>query len=139
MAALTQDRSTPFKVLGRVASVAVAASETIYKGAMVSVNATGYLVSATDAAGETCIGVADEAGDNSAGSNGDIEIRVRRGCVAGFTTLGTVVDQADMGLAVYVSDDNNLEKIAGVTNNLVAGTLESIDGSTFYVKMYDQA
>lgn len=126
MAALTKDRNTKSKDIRRSIDVPVAATTTIYAGAMVAVNASGYLIPASDAAGITTVGVADHAADNSAGANGDIFCRVRKGVFA-FNTAGTVVDQADAFLSVYVSDDNTVEKIAGVTNNIVAGTLDSLD------------
>ena len=48
----------------------------IPKGALVNINAAGYATNATDAAGETFAGVAYETVDNSAGSAGDLSIRV---------------------------------------------------------------
>ncbi len=139
MTALTKDRNTRFKFTGRTSDMKVAASQNIFAGSMVSRNATGFLIPAADTAATTVLGVADHAGDNSTGADGDVHIRVKRGPVAEFATVGTVVDQADVGLAVFVSDDQTVEKTAGVVNNIVAGVLESIDPETgqAWVKLRD--
>ncbi len=138
MAALTKDRNTLNKELGRSILVPVAATTQIFAGAMVARNATGFAVPAADTAGLKVVGVADEGVDNDPGADGDLSIIVRKG-VFGFTTLGTVIDQADMGNEVFVSDDNNLEKTGGVSNNIRAGTLDAIEGSQFYIKIDEHA
>jgi len=137
MAALTQDKDTPNQQLGRVVTIPIAAATKIFKGAMVSVNAAGFAIVGADVASSIVMGVADEQVDNT-GAAGALSINVRKG-VFGFTTLGTVVDQADVGGPVYISDDNNIEKIAGVTNNIICGVLDHVDadGVTFWVKMRD--
>ena len=48
----------------------------IPKGALVNINSSGFATNSTDAAGETFAGVAYETVDNSAGSAGDVGIRV---------------------------------------------------------------
>jgi hypothetical protein len=126
MAALIKDRNTLAKHRGRSINVPVAASTQIFAGAMVSSNATGFAVPASDTAGEVVLGIAEEQVDNSAGADADLEIRVRKGTFE-LNTLGTVVNQADVGRTVFVSDDNNVEKTAGVVNNIPAGTLDSLD------------
>lgn len=136
MAALAQDRNTRNRQIERTADVPVAASTTIYKGAMVSSNATGFAVPASDTAAEVVIGIADFQVDNSAGADADLTVRVSKGVFA-ISTLGTVIDQADLGRPVYVSDDNNVEKIAGVANNIPAGYLDEIEVDTglFWIKI----
>lgn len=138
MAALTQDRNTLNKELGRSILVPVAAATQVFAGGLAARSATGFAVPAADTAGLVVIGVFEEQVDNSAGADGDLSVIVRKG-VFGFTTLGTVIDQADMGNEVFVSDDNNLEKVAGVVNNIRAGTLDAIDGLQFYIKIDEHA
>jgi hypothetical protein len=137
MAALTADRSTISKELGRSISLRVKASTTIYKGALVAVDATGYAKPAADAASEVPIGVAREGADNSSGADGAIRVQVQKGVFA-FNNVGTVLTVADTGLPAYVSSDNEVEKIAGVTNNIVAGTVDDFDdGGLVYVKIHE--
>lgn len=138
MAALTKDRNTKNKELGRSILVPMAAAAKVFAGGMVSRNATGFAVAASDTAAEKVVGVADEQIDNTAGADGDLSVIVRKG-VFEFTTLGTAVDQADMGNEVFVSDDNNIEKVGGVVNNIRAGTLDAIDGTEFYIKIDEHA
>lgn len=129
MTALTKDKDVHAKETGRSIDVPLAANAIIFAGAMVSSNATGFGVAASDTTGEVVRGIAEEAADNTGGSDGDLTVRCRLG-VFELLTVGTVVDQADMGRPVYVSDDATIEKIAGVTNNIIAGTLDSLDPET---------
>jgi hypothetical protein len=65
----------------------------IPKGALVNINAAGYATNATDASGETFAGVAYETVDNSAGSAGDLSIRVE-------TTDAATTNSLKAGVAV---------------------------------------
>jgi hypothetical protein len=84
----------------------VAASTTIYKGALVCVNSSGYLVPADDATDLRFVGVARDGADNSSGSNGDVEIVV--------VTQGSIVvaksnaAAGDVGMSAYCSDDETV-------------------------------
>ena len=86
------------------------------------------------------MGVADEGVDNSTGAAADLEIRVRKGTFEFPTTGANPILQADVGRVVFVLDDNNVVKIAGVTNNIKAGTLDSVDveSGLFWVTMFDE-
>lgn len=140
MAALTKDRNTKNKELGRSISVPLAAGAQVFAGGMVARQAAdGFGVAAGDVAGHKVVGVADEGVDNTGGADGDLEVIVRKG-VFGFNNVGTVVDQIDLGNEVFVSTDNEVEKVGGVVNNIRAGTLDRIeaDGQVF-VKMDEHA
>lgn len=76
MPALTADRNTPKKD-GIIVEMPVAASTKIYAGSLVCANASGYVIPAADTAGLTFLGVALNAVDNSAGSNGDKTVLVQ--------------------------------------------------------------
>lgn len=127
MAALTQDRNTKRKFKQRVVALDVAASTKIYAGAMVGVTAAGYAVPASDTAGLTIIGRAEEQVDNSSGADGDESIRVANGVFKYANAGANSVDQADIGQDVYVSDDQTVVKALGATNNIVAGKAQEID------------
>ena len=81
-----------------------AADEHIYKGALLSFEAGGYVAPLT--AAEVFAGVAYEECDNSAGSDGDL---LAKAFVQGdfeFDLAGAAI--SDIGSAVYASDDATL-------------------------------
>jgi len=135
MAALTADKVTKNKHLGRSISLRVAASTTIYKGAMVRLDATGFAIPADDAAGGSdVIGIADENVDNSSGSDGDLRVRVYKG-VFGLVNNGNVV-QATTGVTVYSVDDQTVGLAADTTNDHAVGKVDDFsDGSLVYVSI----
>jgi len=100
MATLTAD-SPQVVVLGEFNSIPIIANDIVYEGAMVGENSAGYgrpLV-----AGDKFVGHAAEIVDNTGGSAGAKNIRVRTGryrlqvSLAGYIT--------DIGQPVYASDD----------------------------------
>jgi hypothetical protein len=116
----------------------VAASTQIYKGAIVSVSATGFLIPAADTVGTLVVGIANANVDNTGGADGALSCLVQKG-VAGLRGGATPPTQAHVGRSVEVADDAGIN-ILGTGNSISAGTLDSIgsDG-LFYVKLYDQA
>lgn len=116
----------------------VAAGEVIFKGAIVSANAAGFLIAAIDAAGGVVVGVSNENSDNTGGANGDVTCLVLKG-VAGLRADGVAPTQAEIGRAVMVDDDGNITTAASAAFDIPVGTLDSIDGSLFWVKLFDQA
>lgn len=127
MAALTQARDTLRKYLERSMPGKVAASTTIYAGAIVAKNAAGYLVPASDTAGLKVCGRADETVDNSTGANGDKLCTYSAGVFKYGTTGASALVQADDGGTAYVLDDQTVVKTAGTTNGIAAGSIDSID------------
>jgi hypothetical protein len=127
MAALTRGRTTKHKYLQRTQAYPVAAEAVIFTGALVALNAAGFLVAASDAAGIVVVGIALKDADNTGGTNGALSCGVYKGVVALNNAGASSVDAADRGRAVYVADDNTVVKAAGVTNNIEAGILDEID------------
>lgn len=120
--ALSADAMIPFKTgSDSIQSYPVAASATIYKGALLCVNSSGYAQPATDAGSVVFIGVAYEAKNNSAGSDGDLDVRVMtRGR---FLLPATSITQAMVGTAMYVVDDATVDDAAGSTYLVHVGKL----------------
>ncbi|MFQ5894105.1 MAG: hypothetical protein ACE5H5_07300 [Nitrospinota bacterium] len=119
MAALTENRETDRKD-GVLLAIPVAAATVIYKGALCAVNASGYLVPASDTAGLRGGLVAYEQADNSGGADGDIKCRCyRRGI---FLYDATSITQAMVGQMMYVVDDQTVDDATG-TNGIMAGRL----------------
>lgn len=121
MAALTADKAR--KVRGNPIGVPypVAASTTIYQGALVSVNSSGYLIAATNDTTTMCVGVAAEHVDNSSGSNGDKTCSVEIMQVEEFTSSGIVI--TDVGYPAYVLDSGTVGDDAAASKNVHVGTV----------------
>ena len=117
MAILAADRETAVKQ-GLLKSYP-AAVDIIYKGGLVAINAAGYACPAADTLGYRVVGIADEKVDNSAGSAGDKDVRVRQGCLAKL--VATSITQAMLGQIMYVADDQTFDDAS--TNLVPAGIL----------------
>lgn len=132
MAALTAARNTIREddhVLPAVRSYPMAASTTIYPGAMVALNAAGYAKPA--ATGDTkVVGVymGSDAIVNS-GSAGALEVLVRRGAFWFGNKAGDLVTQALIATPAlcYVEDDQTVRLTA--TASIVAGRPVRIDSA----------
>lgn len=111
-----------------VVSFPVYQSTTIYKGAVVQINSSGYLVAATDTSGNLTAGVAMEKVDNSSGSDGDLWCKVYTRGV--FKLPGTGFSQATVGLPVYALADNSVVVAGSVTNDVLAGVCVGYVDST---------
>ena len=123
-ASTTTEITVPEKS-GFVAIIPVAASTKLYAGAMISLNSSGYAVTATDTAGQRVIGRCAATVDNSTGSAGALSVRVRRG-VFGYTNSSTnALTQAHVGKFAYVEDDHTVANTA--TNKTKAGYVVSVE------------
>lgn len=102
----------------------------IFKGSLVGVNASGFLVSmAHGTANLKFVGVAGETVDNSAGSAGDKSLNVVRSAsfvykpASGFTPA-----QADIGKEVYANTDWEVQiATAGLTNQYKVGRICALE------------
>jgi hypothetical protein len=105
MANLTADRKSERKQ-GIIFELPAAATAHIYSGSMVSVDANGYLVPASDSSTESFLGISRRESDNSSGANGDI---LSEGYLTGiFQMNSSSVTQADILSEAYVVDDNTV-------------------------------
>lgn len=119
--ALSADRELDFKLktnaLGHTVELPVAASTRVYKGGLVGLNVSGYLkplagvtVATALTGGDRFVGVADDAVDNSSGSDGDKNCTVITSGAFEHTLTGVAV--TDVGAPVYASADGTLTKVA---------------------------
>lgn len=103
---------------GDVAKFPVAASTTIAQGDMVCLNTSGFVVLPSGGTGEIFLGVAQEAGNNSAGANGALSVEVAIGSfkLTERTVTGTggssVIADTDIGAVVYASSATALTVVA---------------------------
>jgi len=147
--ALSANREVDRYVDQELRSYPVAASTHVYKGAFVTLNASGYAEPLS--AGDRFVGLAYEEADNSSGANADIRVRVFTLGDFGHTLTGATV--ADVGRAVYAGADNTLTFTPGgntfvgyvkdwVTTNEIIVRLDTTapTGTEFkFVCMADQA
>ena len=131
MAALTTDRNTQRKGEGFIVAedAQLGANKTIFDGAMIASNG-GNLEPASDSAGVVTVGVARQKMVNATGAPAKVSPKAsaHAGCQFKFdTTGGNAITAADLGKSCYVLDDHTVVRQAGTVNNIVAGTVESID------------
>lgn len=100
---------------------------TIYNGALVSVNSSGYAVNASDTASTIVMGVALEQVVNS-GANGAKSILVATGVIATLVA-GTGITQASVGSSCVVSDNQTVTNTATATNDIPVGRIVSYDST----------
>jgi len=97
----------------------------IFEGALVSVNSSGYAVNATDASGDIFVGVADETVDNSGGSAGDKEIKVRIGGIVNVDSEFSAA-QTNVTDLVYAYDNHTVSSAATMTNDVLVGRVVEV-------------
>ena len=112
--ALSANRELDHYVDQELRSYGVEASAHVYKWAFVGLSASGHAQALS--AGDQCVGIAYEEGDNSSGADGDVSVRV-------FTQgdfLHTLASAAltNIGDAVYASADDTLT-FTSTSNSLV--------------------
>ena len=124
MAALASNLET-FEKPGLVVSYKQS-NVALYKGALVGVNASGYLVAmAHGTANLKFIGVCNEKVDNSAGSAGDKSVNVTKsGSFVFKAASGYTPAIADIGKEVYANTDWEVQiATGGLTNQYKVGTI----------------
>lgn len=104
----------------------LAADAVIYRGALVGLNSSGYLVPMSASTSLTCVGVAQETADNTDGDAGDLSVEVQSGCFK-FTNSADAdeITRAEIGSACYAQDDDTVAKLA--TSRSAAGIVYDID------------
>lgn len=128
MAALTQPYEA-YERPGLVVSYKLS-NVKIYKGALVGVNASGYVVPmAHGTASLKFVGAANDTVDNSAGSAGDRSVNVTKsGSLVYRPASGYTPAIADLGKEVYVSTDNEVQtSTVGLTNLYKVGTIVALE------------
>lgn len=130
--ALSADRNTPY-MDAELLAVPVATATTIYAGALVVSNASGYAAPGSTATGLVALGRAEESVVN-AGANGAKTIQVRRNKAFKFANSATdAVVQADVGRTCYIEDDQTVSHTA--TGKSAAGMVTQLDSDGVWVKI----
>lgn len=139
MTALTADRNTP-RAEGEFRGGAVAASTTLFAGALVMRNAAGYLVEGQTATGLVGVGLAWERADNSTGSDGDSGATVRPGtyCFANSASAD-LITIAEIDDVAYAVDDQTVAKTDGTASRSPAGIIDHVDENGVWLDKRDRA
>lgn len=120
MTALGAAANRNVKDWGQAGSYPVLAAAQIWKGGLVTVDANGYAIAATDTADTWVVGVATESVLGGTAS-GDKWVKVEAG--RAFLFAATSITQAMVGDPMYVVDDNTVDDAAGATNEVMVGLL----------------
>lgn len=114
--ALTENKNITLKETQNYSaeSFPVSASQTIYQGALIGLDSSGYARHASDASTQTFVGVANQYVDNSTGASGAVNVQVYTQGAILLPTTGTVAQNDP----VYVNSD---EKVAASGSLATAG------------------
>ncbi len=133
MTALTAERDTKQRS-GAVFSRGVAANAVIFKGGMVALNATGFLVPFSAATTLKADGVAQQTVTGTA-VNGEVLCEVERGVFRfANSTAGDAITRADIGLDCFGVDDDQVAKTNGGSTRSIAGRIEDVDAQGVWVR-----
>lgn len=134
MSNLTGDRNTPLRD-NKEFSFPVAAATKIFAGAIVAITATGYATKGATATTLKAVGIAQASADNSAGADGAIDVKVRRGLhrIAN-SSAGDLIVRADIGVNCYIVDDQTVAKTNGGATRSVAGLIRDVDSIGVWVE-----
>lgn len=130
---LAADRPTPYRANGgmRHNKRGVDGGSVIYFGALIGLNAAGYVVPADDAAAIRVIGIAEEFVDNTDGDDGDVSVRYVTGVTAEFTNTGGNIGIADF--VAFAEDDDAVNDYGGSTNKNFVGPVVEFSATKAWV------
>lgn len=135
MTALAADRNTPRRD-GVQFELPVLAAVKIYPGAIVAVRTdTPYARNGITATTLRGAGVAEALADNSAGANGAINVKVRRGVFRfANSASGDLITVGEIGADCYIVDDQTVAKTNGTSTRSVAGKVRDVDADGVWVE-----
>jgi hypothetical protein len=111
---------------GKQFSHPVAATEVIFKGAMIALDASGDVVDVTEATGLIILGIAEESVDNTDGDAGDVRVTARAGTFKlANADAGDAITRADIGQPCYATDNETVSDV--VTGRSLAGVIVDVD------------
>jgi len=108
MAAATKNNTVTYET-ALINEFGLAASEKVFNGTFIGDNGSGYARPLV--AGDRFLGISQDYVDNSNGSAGDLNIKVRFDCFAVWILSSLAID--DVGKDVYATDDLTLTLTKG--------------------------
>lgn len=133
MPALTAPRETPSRS-GDIRAPLMKGGVTIYRGAMVAIDADRFGVPAGPVAAHKVIGRAEDTYDNSAGADGGLRAKARTGVLLWGNAAADAIAVADIGALAYVVDDNTVAKTSAGGARPVAGVIFDVDPDGVWVR-----
>jgi hypothetical protein len=134
MTAATTDRNTKSRD-GKDFGLPVAAATKIFAGTIAAINAGGYATKGATSTTLAAVGIAQETVDNSAGANGDVTIKVARGCYRlANSASADAITLADVGNDCYIVDDQTVAKTDGTSTRSIAGKVRDVDADGVWVE-----
>lgn len=115
MAALTADANRQQRGLTRLFRVPVAATEQIYKGAIVGIDASGFAIAAVSGGDSFVAGIARENVLGGA-ADGDEWVTVEAG--AEWQFAASSITQAMVGDAMLIIDDNTVDETSAASDTV---------------------
>lgn len=135
---LTSDRNTP-QAIGDIRSGGVAAATTIFAGAIVMRNATGFLTKGATATGLVGVGRAEERAVNG-GAAGDVSLKYRAGIFRFANSAGAdEITIAHIGKPAFAVDDETVAATSATATRSIAGFVDSIDDDGVWVRFDEVA
>jgi len=135
MAALTADRNTPQRD-NKQFGFGVAAATKLWAGSIACLNASGFLTKGAVATTLKTVGMVEETIDNTAGANGAVTGKVRRGLFRfANSAAGDLIALTDVGASCYIVDDQTVAKTNGSSTRSVAGVIRSVDADGVWVEI----
>ncbi len=114
--------------------IAVAASTHIYQGALVGLDGAGRAIPASTSA-KKIMGRAELEADNSSGTAGAINVRVRQGVFkVGNSATTDALTAADVGAMCFVVDDQTVARTDANGTRPVAGTVIQVDTTGVWIQ-----
>ncbi len=134
MPALTADRNTAMRK-NLEFTFPLAASTKLWAGSIACLNASGFLTKGAVATTLKAVGIVQETVDNTAGANGAVSGKVRRGCFKfGNSSAGDLIAVADYGAQCFIVDDQTVAKTNGSSTRSVAGIIRQVDADGVWVE-----
>lgn len=140
MTALADNRTATEQMVGgsplvEDLSLPVAAATTLYAGALIAVNTSGYAVPASADSTLKVVGRCEKKVNNSAGAAGDEKATVRRGTFK-FANSGTTdaITAADLYRNAFVVDDQTVARTSSNGARPVAGRVIQVDTDGVWIE-----
>ena len=134
MASTATERNTACRYASDL-SFGALGGQKILAGTIVVLTAAGFARGGLTATDVVAVGVAQDTVDNTAGTDGLVNVPIRRG-VWRFanSTAGDAIANADYGKPCYVVDNQTVAKTNGANTRVVAGTVRGVDDGGVWVE-----
>lgn len=135
MAALTTERKKTNERVASIRQPGVSAAKKCIAGGIAVLNG-GFAEPGTTALNLVAIGRFEETVDNTDGADGDLTVRVKRGCFPFENSAAAdQITAAEIGSNAYIVDDQTVAKTSGTNTRSVAGKIFDVDAEGVWVEI----